>query len=399
MLVLSQLAPALSTLRLNADMISANSLIATHYNSTAPAGRASQPTARTDARTQALMLALAGHQEGALSTLVAGDTLGRDLLFIGDSLARVNRPEESLWWYQQAVALPESTAQAWQRQGEAAERLGRLASARGHYEKAWELDPARYTRDLVELLQIQGDQEAVLAVLSSSLLQMPEHDERAWWWNQSGLALQALGRWEEAHAVYQQGVAEFPDNILLWLALSHAGYEIGGGFEAAWQELQTALALEPDRAGTLFAAGELLAREGRWAEADEWFVRALALEPNNRSWEMARAEAARNSDDLDLAVELYQDLLEKYPGNAAVHYEAAWAFRLAGSVEPAAQAIERALQLTGRSNVTHLIRAGEIYEWLGNTQRAHRAYQTALGLAPNNRAAQRGLARTDAPAP
>jgi tetratricopeptide (TPR) repeat protein len=246
---------------------------------------------------------------------------------------------------------------------------------------------------LVETLQALEDQETIVELLRSSLVQMPEHDERAWWQRQLGLALEKLERWPEALQTYRTATAESPENPLLRLALAHAIYEVEGDFDTAWDEIQEAIALEPEEAAGYFAAGELLVLEERLAEADAWFVRALELNPDNRQQLLTRANVARDADNLPLAIDLYDLLLQNYPDNAGVFYEAAWGYQLAGQPDRAIEAIERAIELDDRSLASFHIRAGQIYEWTRDFERALQAYEAALALAPANRQAQRGLER------
>ncbi len=380
----------------NINMLQANQTIASYYGQPGSASRPvddSESVRAVDTRTQGLLFALAGQRNEASAALIGADCPGCDLLFLGDTLARLGRHEEALWWYEQAAAMPVVAATAAQRQGDAAAELGRLSAARRYYEKALALDPMLSHIGLVETLQALEEHEAIVELLHAALAQMPEHDERAWWQRQLGLALESLQLWPEALEVYQAATAESPANPLLRLGLSRAIYEVDADFEAAWDEVQEAIALDPEEAAGYFAAGELLVREERPAEADVWFALALELNPDNRQQLLTRANVARDADNLPLATDLYDQLLQDYPDNAGVYYEAAWGYRLADQPDRAIEAIERALQLDDRGLAFYHVRAGQIYEWTGDFERARQAYEAALALAPANGQAQRGLER------
>ncbi len=386
---------------LNVAMVQANETVAAFYSQHDNALRPTDVSnnirrlavAPVAARTRALLLALAGQRDEASLALAGTDSLGSDLLFLGDTLARLGRHEEAIWWYEQAAGMPTIAVTAAQRQGDSAVAMGQLPAAGRYYEKALALDPSLSHVKLLETLQALEEHEAIVELLRSSLAQLPEHNERAWWQLQLGLSLENLDRWPEALEVYRSATAEFPAHSQMRLALAEAIYEVEGDFEAAWEEVQEAIALEPEEAAGYFVAGELLVREERLAEADAWFARALELNPDNRQQLLTRANVARDAGNLPLALELYELLLQNYPDNAGVHYEAAWGFRLAEQPDRAIELIERALELNERSLAAYHIRAGRIYEWAGDSARARQAYEAALTLAPANQQAQRGLER------
>jgi len=95
----------------------------------------------------------------------------------GLCLAKMERPEEALRCYDQALAIEPRFGQAWFNRGWALERLGETAEAARTYAKAAEINPenAQAWANLAFLAARRGDAPAVRETASRALSLQPDH--------------------------------------------------------------------------------------------------------------------------------------------------------------------------------------------------------------------------------
>ena len=290
----------------------------------------------------------------------------------------------------------------WQQAGDAASLLrvasqagqvGRLEEALMGYQAAWRLDPESGTLPLINFLSNFGHSSAVENVLRQSLAAFP--NSKAWpvWSNCLGDALRAQKRWDEALTAYESTLVHSPEDWAAHVGLGWIRYERGDGLQAAISEFQQAINAPKSLGNGQIAIAQVLMREKQFEEADTWFVQALALDPEHWSWYVARGNAARQAGNLNLALAVYQEVLARFPDYAYSYYEMAYAYQLNKQPVQAITAIEQALALMTPPNAGYYVRAGSIYEWVGDKNRALNAYRQALLIDPRNAAALEGVER------
>jgi tetratricopeptide (TPR) repeat protein len=282
--------------------------------------------------------------------------------------------------------------------GAHASRGGQLGDALAAYEAAYAVEPERGTAYLASFLwSPYYDAERAEAVLRRALADNTDSLYRPRWLRMLGEYLQAEERWPEASATYQQLLAENPVDWQAEIALGWVIYHQGDGFQPAQSHFLRAVEIAPDRGEGYLAIGQLLAREGRYEEADLWVLRAQQTTPDEPWYWVARGNVAREAERVLRSLEIYSEAQETFPQYVPVYYEMAWAYRLANRPDAAIQAIGEALDRQGGSDPWYYVRAGEIYEWAGDLERAEEAYRSALEVAPGHvaagRAAQAGLDR------
>ncbi len=276
-------------------------------------------------------------------------------------------------------------------------QAGRLEEALMAYETAWTLNAESGALPLVNfLLNYEQDYSRAEDILRQSLASAPNSKRQLDWSRRLGDVLQAQKRWEEAATVYENIIAQTPNDWASYIGLGWTRYERGDGPQQAIEEFQKAIAIDQTRGDGYFAVAQLLRREQRFVEADDWYRLALERNPK-REWYIARANAARSAGNLELALATYQEAAEKFPTYAAVYYEMALTYRLNEQPEEAEASIEKALSLMIRPDEAYYVRAGQIYEWSGDAAQALKAYRNALTIDPDNSAAQQGIRRLDEP--
>lgn len=123
----------------------------------------------------------------------------------------------------------------------------------------------------------QGRMEDAIGFLGQALNQGYDHDTV---YTHLGIALQTLGRDQEALEVYQRGLRRHPKNAgylsNIAVILAHQGHP-----EAALAEAEKAISLDGRFTSAFINAGFFLQTLGRLPEAAQRFERALSLEPDN----------------------------------------------------------------------------------------------------------------------
>jgi tetratricopeptide (TPR) repeat protein len=205
-----------------------------------------------------------------------------------------------------------------------------------------------------------------------------------------GIALQVLGRLDEARASFDQVLslqptyAEAHNNLGNTLARQ-------GRWPEAISHYQEALHLRPDLAGAHYNLGNALVREGKIAEAAACFRNFLALEPNVASGHYNLGNALLTQGLLDEARSCFENALRLEPRFAEAHNNLGIALSRQNEWDEAALHYEQAANLKPSYAEAHFN--------LGNARRNQdrvadgvACYQQALRLQPGYVAAHNNLA-------
>ena len=220
-------------------------------------------------------------------------------------------------------------------------------------------------------------------------------DQTIWlsWNNQLGDLLRSEQRWDDAISTYENILKHNAAYWQAYIGLGWAKYERGDGLAEALTEFQKAIAIPESKGNGQFAIAQVFTREKQYQQAEDWYSQALALNPEAKWWWLARANALRSSGELSKAIPIYLMAIEKFPQFSPLYYDIAWAYKLNQQLTEAAQYIEKAIALMETPNLGYYVRAGNIYEEMGEKEKALQAYQQALQIDPANESALQGLER------
>ena len=232
-------------------------------------------------------------------------------------------------------------------------------------------------------------------VLRQSIASYPTSNHVQSWQRELAELARAQNRWEDAEQIYEQLLAENPEDWASQIGLGWLYYERGDGLNKAIVSFSKAVEMEPNRGDGYFAIGQALTEQSDYAAAEIWYERALQRSQDKRWWYVYRAENATGAGKSDLALEIYQDLLARFPTYAIGYFQISWAYRLAEQPREAIEAINRAIELTTNPDQWMLVRAGEIYEWVAENDRAAEYYRMALAINVENDRAREGLRRLE----
>lgn len=280
-------------------------------------------------------------------------------------------------------------------------QTGKLAEALTAYRTAYLIAPERTVLPLAHFLWSANEQADAAEQLLADALRTYQVSRYGYdWLRELGAVYQSQKEWNKAATVYEQIIAAAPDRIQERIALGWVYYKRGDGAAIALAQFEQAIAVAPQTGAGYYAIGSLLTQEKRYAEADPWYQQAIERDPAQQSWYLGRAGALQQLGELSQALAVYAIVQQRFPGYAQGYYQAAWAYRQAEDREQAVAAIGQALQLMDGSDinqrqtqVSYYVRAGQIYEWAGQLQKAVAAYERAEQLDPLRQDIQDGLQR------
>ncbi|MGA9398161.1 MAG: tetratricopeptide repeat protein [Anaerolineaceae bacterium] len=271
---------------------------------------------------------------------------------------------------------------------------GRLEDALLAYRAAYQIDQEAGTIPLTSFLwSFCNNQDEAEKVLRDALDSYSHSGQRSSWLLVLGRYLRQQSIWDESEKYLLDLVREVPHNWQAFIELGWVYYQRGDDLEVAMSAFKRVNIIDPTRGEGFLAMGQVYAREKQYQKADEYFVRAIELNPQVWNWWITRANALRESGNLSSALVIYQQALELFPDRAPIYYEMAWAYRLMESKSEAIQAIEQALALSASPFEWYYIRAGQIFEWAGEPDKAIAAYRAAIQINPGNANAQAALKR------
>jgi tetratricopeptide (TPR) repeat protein len=223
------------------------------------------------------------------------------------------------------------------------------------YQAAYDLDKEKTALHYAKFLQrYMDDQEKARDVLQEVLALYPHSPYQRVWTRHLGDIFRESENWSDALKVYQNIVSEeSPDaeSVAAYIGMGWVYYHLGHTNKAI-NEFMKATSIEVSEEDAYFALGQLYVNEEKYAEA---------------------------IDALKLA-------LQSNPNHSDIHHLLAWSFYMQEKYEGAIIHIERVMALD-QSNVNYYLRAGLIYEAVGNVERALEMYQSVLKINPKNQTA------------
>jgi tetratricopeptide (TPR) repeat protein len=281
--------------------------------------------------------------------------------------------------------------------GDTATAAGDRENALAAYTAAYKINPELESLPLVDFLTNSGSLGAAEAILKNDLTTYPKAEHRLSWYRRLADNLRDQNRLDEAEAVYQSALVEFPADWALHIGLGWVYYERGDGVQQATQEFQKAISIDKTRGDGYFAMAQLLTREKQFAETDDWYRVALERDQTHNWWYITRANSARSAGDFTLALSIYGEAAGKFPKYSTVYYEMALAFYLNNQPGEARTSIEKALSLMDPPSASYYARAGQIFEQNEEPALALEAYRNALAIDPKNSAAMKGVSHLSEP--
>jgi predicted Zn-dependent protease len=159
-------------------------------------------------------------------------------------------------------------------------------------------------------------------------------------------ALELQGKWDEAEKEYQGILAKNPDlpgiHFRLGRLLLSRPNPGPDAMEAAKQQFQKELEVDPRNAGAEYVLGELARQQSQWPDAIDHFGKASKLDPGLTDALLGLGMALISDGKAGEAIPPLENYVKLQPGNPAGHYQLAMAYSRTGRREEARR--EAALQ-------------------------------------------------------
>lgn len=273
---------------------------------------------------------------------VAAGSRGQAQAFLGALAAHQGRNEEALLSLDQALALQPEAADSHHARGLVLKKLGRLGEAVAAYDSALALAPghaeAHHNRGTA--LRHQGLVSEAVAAHERAVQLRPRSPEIR---NGLGMALHAAGRYEDAVSQYDDALQMRPGDSQIQNNRGMA-LHAQGRFEEAAAAYEQALRAGPS-CETLMNLGVTRWKQRRHALALQHLDAALALDPDDTSAQLNRANVLADLDRPDEALAVYRRLIAAQPGDVDAILNTANVLRDTGRHEDSVAHYNRALQL------------------------------------------------------
>jgi Flp pilus assembly protein TadD len=154
-------------------------------------------------------------------------------------------------------------------------------------------------------------------------------------------------------------------------------YALAGQFDAAIEEIQKAVVINPERAKTYRLWAVMLMSQGKLAEAEQRIRKALELDPGDSRayWNLARIAAAGGRHDE--AEKAYRKAVELDPFFTSARLDLASLLFETGQVDESVRQLIEAAGIEPKNPLPHYL-LGDFYAQRGEPQKAIPAYGAAL---------------------
>jgi len=204
-----------------------------------------------------------------------------------------------------------------------------------------------------------------------------------------GVALERLGKMQEAICYYEQALRISPDFYTAQNNLGSALLQADRGPEAIGHYEQ-AVRIRPDFAEAHYNLGIALTGQGRMPEAIGHYEQAVRIRPDFAEAHYNLGVALVQQGRLQEAISHWEQALRIQPNDADVHYNLGFTLLQLGRVQEASEQYEQALQIKPDLAEAHhdlavaLEQAGRVQEVIGH-------YEQALRIKPDDAEAHNNL--------
>jgi tetratricopeptide (TPR) repeat protein len=201
----------------------------------------------------------------------------------------------------------------------------------------WRLMPRARSTAIPSVDTSQLDPE-ITALIEQTRAELARHVSDAELWARFGMVCEANNVLAPARDAYRQAIAMDSTNPRWHYRLAIVSVRLGD-VALALREVEQTTALEPAFAPAYWRKGLWLIDEGRFAEAEAAFRKAIAIDPGDRSASLGLARALLHERQYQQAAEVLQKVLAEQPGHAYALQLLGTAYRQLGRHDEAAPAL------------------------------------------------------------
>jgi tetratricopeptide (TPR) repeat protein len=298
-----------------------------------------------------------------------------DLYKKANTFYELQRYEDALDNYKQAIEIKPEYAQAWNGKAKALYELDSHPEALSAYDKAIELEPNyldSWRGRGFALNKLKRYQEAIYSFDKALKLQ-PESPEI---FNARGKALSNLKRYDEAIQSYDKAVELKPDYDQAWYNKASVLYNLKR-YQDALDTYEQVIYLKPNNERAWYNSGNALVNLNRKKDALKAYSKAVQYKPNFYQAWLSRGNILISLRHYREAIESFQEVLKYNPGNFDALYSQGWALHQMQRYEQAVAAYDKAIAVTRNNYKVWYSRGNSLYN-LRKYQEALSAYNRAI---------------------
>jgi tetratricopeptide (TPR) repeat protein len=265
----------------------------------------------------------------------------------GNALRRLERYEEAIVSYDEALKCKPNLRRTWLLRGCALQLLKRYEEAIISYDEAIRCKPDRYEAWFFRgtTLYLSKRYEEAIISYNEAIRRKPD-DHGTWFLH--GAVLQKLNRYEEAITSYDEALKYRPDNHETWF-LHGAVLQRLNRYEEAITSYDEALKYRPDDHETWLFRGTALQKSNRYEEAITSYDEALKYRPDDHETWFVCGLLLMLLNRQEEAISSFDEILKHKPNDDRVLYHKAYCYALQGQAEFAIVNLKAAINLNPES--------------------------------------------------
>lgn len=150
---------------------------------------------------------------------------------------------------------------------------------------------------------------------------------------------------------------------------------------------------KPDDVPTLLSVGEMYFSAEKWADAEVWYSRALAIDPSNAVAHLYRGIVMRHLGEYEIALNHLLEASFLAPDSFDPHLELIRLYAAMGDEDKLAEKLAELDGELGPENVDERLIVAAVLLDAGRKEEAAERYEAVLASAPDNATAKAGLAK------
>ncbi|WP_066380136.1 MULTISPECIES: serine/threonine-protein kinase [unclassified Anabaena] len=302
----------------------------------------------------------------------------------GRTLAKLKQYEAALTAYDTAIQLQPNYVEAWRGRGFVLQNLRRYTEAIASFDKALQLN-----NNYPEVWNAQGETYSNLKQYNNAIAAYEQaielQPENYTVWYNKGLALQNLQLYEDAIAAFKQAVKIKPDYERAWYNLGNAQVNVNR-YEDAINAYEKTVQYNPKHYAAWLAKGNILIALRRYPDAGEAFNQVIKANSNNYQAWYGRGWALHQSQRFTEAIEAYKKAARIQPNNYQVWYALGNSQYNLQQYEQAIASYSQAVRHQPNHSESWYSR-GNAYLSLKKYREAIASYEQAIKYKPNDQAA------------
>ncbi|WGV24039.1 serine/threonine-protein kinase [Halotia branconii] len=286
----------------------------------------------------------------------------------GNTLFELQRYQDALAAYEQAVEIRPDYAQGWNGQGKTLSKLKQYKAALAAYDKAIQIQPeyveAWSGRGFI-LQNLQRYSEAIASFDKALKLQnnYPEV------WNAKGEVFSNLKQYDNAIKSYNQAIKLKPDYYQAWYEKGLALQNIKQ-YEEAIAAYDKAIEIKPSYEQAWYNRGNALVNLNRYEDAFKAYDQVVQYNPNyDLAW-LSRGNVLMTLRRYPEAIESFSQVIKDNSKNYQAWYSRGWALHQSQRYDEAVQSYKKAAAIEPKNY--------QVWYNLGNSQYILQKYEDAI---------------------